>query len=408
VLANRFPPGFLWGTATAAYQIEGAANADGKGESVWDAFCRRPGTIADGSSGEVACDHYRLYRDDVGLIGRLGLNAYRFSVSWPRVLPAGDGVPNPAGLDFYDRLVDALLERGIRPFATLFHWDLPLGLHDRGGWEADEAPRWFADYASLAAERLGDRVLDWLTLNEPEVVVSHGYTSGVHAPGVRDAARADRAAEGLIRAHEAAVEALRAVSTAARVGIALSLSPVHPATPGDADAASRHDAIRNRRFLDPVVRDGPLLDFLGVNYYTREVVGTSGASDGERTATGWEVYPEGLTEILIRVQRDYGLRELYVTENGAAYDDVPGPAGEVADHERVRYLERHLGAAAAALDAGVPLGGYFVWSLLDNFEWAEGYTKRFGIVRVDYETQRRTVKASGRRYAELVRAASAR
>jgi beta-glucosidase len=401
-LAQRFAPGFLWGTATAAYQIEGAWDAEGKGPSIWDEFCRRPGAIRNGDTGDVACDHYARYREDVELMSELALNAYRFSISWPRVLPAGEGKPNEAGLAFYDRLVDALLERGIRPFVTLYHWDLPLALDERGGWEASEAPAWFADYARLVAERLGDRVGDWITLNEPEVVYSHGYVSGVHAPGIRDESRADRVAANLVRAHEAAVEAIRAAAPQARAGIALSLSPVHAPTP---EAAARRDETRNRRFLDPIVGDGPPLDFLGVNYYMREVAGPPPAGV-ERTATGWEVYPAGLTETLERVHREYGPIELLVTENGAAYHDMPGPDGEIDDADRTQYLQRHLAAAADAIEAGVPLAGYFVWSLLDNFEWAEGYSKRFGIVRVDYETQQRTVKASGRWYAELARAAS--
>ena len=401
-LARRFPPGFLWGTATAAYQIEGAWDADGKGPSIWDEFCRRPGAVRNGDTGDVACDHLHRFGEDVELMAELGLNAYRFSISWPRVLPAGDGAPNEAGLAFYDRLADALLERGIRPFATLFHWDLPLALHERGGWESPESPDWFGGYAGLVAERLGDRVRDWITLNEPEVVYSHGYVTGVHAPGIRDQARAERVAPNLVRAHEAAVTAIRAATPRARIGVALSLSPVHAATP---EEAARRDRTRNRRFLDPIVRDGPPLEFLGLNYYAREVVGGV-RDDAERTATGWEVYPAGLAETLLRLHREYGPIELHVTENGAAYDDVAGPDGLVDDQNRVRYLERHLAAAADAIEAGVPLAGYFVWSLLDNFEWAEGYSKRFGIVRVDYETQRRTVKASGRRYGALARAAS--
>jgi beta-glucosidase len=401
VLAERFPPAFLWGAATAAYQIEGAWDADGKGPSIWDEFCRRPGTIANGDTGEVACDHYARYREDVELMARLGLNAYRFSISWPRVLPAGDGTPNEAGLAFYDRLVDALLEHGIRPFATLYHWDLPLALHERGGWESADSAGWFADYAALVAGRLGDRVRDWITINEPEVIDSHGYASGVHAPGISDEGRARRVAANLVDAHEAAVAAIRAAAAEpARVGIALSLSPVHAAEPA---VAAARDETRNRRFLEPIVRTGPPLDFLGVNYYTREVV-EGPPADAERTAMGWEVYPDGLTELLLRLHREYGPLELLVTENGAAYHDVAGPDGAVDDRDRVRYLERHLAAAADAVEVGVPLGGYFVWSLLDNFEWAEGYGKRFGIVRVDYDTQRRTVKASGRRYSELARA----
>jgi beta-glucosidase len=441
-LASRFPPNFAWGTATAAYQIEGGWDADGKGESVWDAFCRRPGAIADGASGEVACDHYRLFRDDVELMAGLGLRAYRFSISWPRVLPEGTGPPSEAGLRFYEELVEELLEHGIRPVPTLFHWDLPLALHEQGGWESTDAPHWFAEYAALVAGRLGDRVDSWITLNEPEVVVSHGHISGVHAPGIRDPERALRAAHGLLLAHGAGSQAVRAAAPAARVGIALNVSPCHPASENadDQAAAVRRDGALHRWFFDPVfgrgypadlaewygelvpagadaeiARAGVPLDFLGLNYYTREVVrageGLLAAvadppAGGERTGTGWEVYPEGLTEILLRVHRDYGPLELLITENGSAWDDVPDADGAVEDEARVRYLEAHLSAAAEAIEAGVPLAGYFAWSLLDNFEWAEGYTKRFGIVRVDYPTQRRTVKASGRRYAELVRAAS--
>ena len=434
-LAARFPPSFLWGAATAAYQIEGGWDADGKGESVWDAFCRQPGAIADGSTGEVACDHYARYREDVGLMSGLGLGAYRFSISWPRVLPEGRGRPNEAGLDFYDRLVDALLARGIQPLATLFHWDYPLALHERGGWESRDAPGWFADYATLVADRLGDRIGSWITLNEPEVVVSHGYGSGVHAPGISDPARALRVGHGLLLAHGEGARALRAASPRARVGIALNVGPIHPSgsTDQDVDAARRRDGALIRWFADPVFGRGyPVdlleaygelapsesidaaavpLDFLGLNYYTREVVRAGSGPLGveqdppgnvARTATGWEVYPEGLTEILLRMHRDYGPAELLVTENGAAYDDAPADGGFVDDEGRVRYVEAHLSAAADAIEAGVPLAGYFVWSLLDNFEWAEGYSKRFGLVRVDYETQERTVKASGRRYAELI------
>jgi beta-glucosidase len=275
-------------------------------------------------------------------------------------------------------------------------------LHERGGWEAPEMAEWFGGYADFVARRLGDRVRDWITLNEPEVVYSHGYGTGEHAPGIRDDASADRVVENLVLAHEAGLQALRAAAPGARVGIALSLSPVHAPTE---EEAARYDEMRNRRFLDPIVRDGPPLDFVGVNYYSREVLGPP-PEGAERTAFGWEVYPEGLTETLLRLHRDFGPVELYVTESGAAYDDVVGPDGEVDDADRVSYLERHLAATADAIEAGAPVKGYFVWSLLDNFEWAQGYTMRFGLVRVDYETQRRTVKASGRRYAEIVRAAA--
>ncbi len=400
-LARRFPPGFVWGAATAAYQIEGAWDENGKGPSIWDEFCRRPGSIENGDTGDVACDHVHRFREDVALMAELGLDAYRFSISWPRVLPEGTGRPSEAGLAFYDELVDALLAHAIRPFATLYHWDLPLALHERGGWESPDMPAWFAEYADLVTRRLGDRVLDWITLNEPEVVYSHGYGTGEHAPGIRDDASAERVAANLVLSHEAGLQAIRAASPEARIGIALSLAPIHAPTP---EEAARYDEARNRRFLDPIVRDGSPLDFLGVNYYSREVLGPLPA-DVERTAFGWEVYPAGLTETLLRLHREYGPIELYVTENGAAYRDEVGPAGDVADEGRVSYLERHLAAAADAIEAGAPLAGYFVWSLLDNFEWAKGYSMRFGIVRVDYETQRRTVKASGRRYAEIVGAA---
>jgi len=434
-IAARFPPEFLWGAATAAYQIEGGWDADGKGESVWDAFCRRPGAIADGSNGDVACDHYVRCQEDVELMSGLGLGAYRFSISWPRVLPEGRGRSNEAGLDFYDRLVDALLEHGIEPVATLFHWDYPLALHEEGGWESPDAPHWFAEYATLVADRLGDRIESWITLNEPEVVVSHGYGSGLHAPGLRDWKRALRAGHGLLLSHGEGARAVRAAVPRARVGIALNVSPIHPSSTSAADveAARRRDGALIRWFADPVFgrgypddmleaygehaptgaieAAGVPLDFLGLNYYTRQVVGAGGGRLGveeaspagvERTATGWEVYPEGLTEILVRMHRDYEPQALVVTESGAAYDDVPADDGTVVDDERVRYLDAHLSAAADAIDAGVPLTGYFVWSLLDNFEWAEGYSKRFGIVRIEYETQRRTVKASGRRYAAVI------
>jgi beta-glucosidase len=442
-LASRFPPGFLFGAATAAYQIEGGWDADGKGESIWDVFSRDPGAIRGGESGEVACDHYHRYRDDVTLMDELGLAAYRFSVAWPRVLPEGTGAVNEAGLAFYERLVDALLERGIRPFCTLYHWDLPHALQERGGWASRDAPAWFADYAALLAARLGDRIRHWITVNEPEVVAFAGHADGVHPPGARDPALTLRVAHQLHLAHAEATKALRAERPDCEVGIALNLAPVHPASdsPEDTAAAERLDGAHNRWFLDPVFgrgypRDlldwyGPLLpdgaaaeigrvgddlDFLGVNYYTRTVVRGGGAEplrltrvavpDVETTEMGWEVYPDGLRELLLRLDRDYAPGRLYVTENGAAFGDDPDAEGYVADVARTRYLARHLAAAADAIDADVPLHGYFAWSLLDNFEWQHGTSKRFGLVFVDYETQRRTVKASGRWYADLIRARS--
>jgi beta-glucosidase len=399
-LAARLAPDFLWGAATAAYQIEGAWNEDGKGPSIWDTFSHTPGKVLNGDTGDVACDHYHRYRDDVELMAELGLDAYRFSVSWPRILPDGAGRIEPRGLDFYDRLVDELLAHGVRPFLTLYHWDLPEALQQRGGWGAREAPAWFAGYASVVAERLGDRVGHWATLNEPEVVAYLGHASGEHAPGFRDPALAEQVAANLVQAHQAGTEAVRAAAPTVSVGVVLNMSPIEPASdaPADVEAADREDARRNRFFLESLV---PGADFVGVNYYFREIVGRDGfvsLDNVERTDMGWEVHPAGLTEVLLRVHEEYGASVVYVTENGAAY---PG----IEDPNRVRYLDSHIAAAADALEDGVPLAGYFVWSLLDNFEWAYGFSKRFGIVHVDYETQKRTLKASGQWYRDLIREA---
>jgi beta-glucosidase len=436
-LARRFPGGFLFGTATAAYQIEGGHDADGKGPSIWDTFCDRPGAISTGETGDIACDHYHRWREDVALMSELGLGAYRFSISWPRVLPAGSGAPNEKGLEFYDRLVDALLANGIRPFVTLYHWDLPQALQDKGGWASRDVVERFGEYADLVARRLGDRVKDWMTLNEPEVVAYAGHYVGVHAPGVRDFSTAVLVSHHLLLAHRAAAAAIRTAHPAARVGIALNLSHCEPATdsPEDADAARHADGYLNRWFLDPLFGRGypkdmvalyapyfdrarelerydGRLDFLGVNYYTRRLVT---AGDGplrskrvdregvERTAIGWEVHPASFRKVLVRVHRDYAPRQVFVTENGAAYDDVVD-GDRVDDGARVSFLTRHFAAAADAVRDGVPLAGYFVWTLMDNFEWAHGTSKRFGIVHTDYRTQRRRIKSSGRWYRELTAA----
>jgi len=436
-LARRFPPGFLFGTATAAYQIEGGHDADGKGPSIWDTFCRQPGAISTGETGDVACDHYHRWRGDVALMRDLGLSAYRMSISWPRVIRDGVGKPNEAGIAFYDQLVDALLENGIRPFVTLYHWDLPQALQDSGGWSSPETVGAFGRYADLIARRLGDRVHDWMTLNEPEVVAFAGHYVGVHAPGIHDFKTAVGVSHNLLLAHREAAAALRAARDDARVGIALNLSPCDPATgtAGDADAARRMDGYLNRWFLDPLFGRGypedmlelyaPYfqrghdldgydgnLDFLGVNYYTRRVVR---AGDGplradriepegaERTAIGWEVHPASFRALLARVHRDYAPRHMYITENGAAYDDAVID-DRVDDPARVGFLSRHFAAAAAAIAEGVPLRGYFIWTLMDNFEWAHGTSKRFGIVHTDYPTQRRRVKASGAWYRQLIAA----
>jgi beta-glucosidase len=441
-LAARFPPGFVFGASASDYQIEGAWNEDGKGPGIWDVFCRRPGAVLNGDTGDVACDHYHRWREDVELMARLGLRAYRFAISWPRVLPNGLGPINEAGLDFYDRLVDALLERGITPYATLYHWNLPQALQSRGGWGVRDCVGWFAEYAARVADRLADRVTNWITINEPEVVAFLGHAAGIHAPGLRDTGLALRVVHQLLLAHGLAASALRAAHSGLEVGLSLNLYDCQPASnrPEDVEAARRADGYQNRWYLDPLfgrgypadmvawygtdfpsdhVNEGPALaadlDFLGVNYYSRRVAaaGPEGLlkvvnrlpADATRTAMGWEVYPDGLTSVLIRLHRDYGVRSLLVTENGAAYHDVPNGSEHIDDPDRREYLASHLTASASAIEAGVPLQGYFVWSLLDNFEWALGYSQRFGLVYVDYATRQRVMKTSGLWYRDLIAAA---
>ncbi len=440
VAAKAFPRSFLFGVATSAYQIEGAHDADGKEPSIWDVFCRQPGAIDDASSGDVACDHYHRYLDDVQHMAALGIDAYRFSISWPRVLADGNGIVNPRGLDFYDRLVDALLEARVRPFATLYHWDLPQSLQVKGGWASPETVERFAELAYTVGARLGDRVKDWITVNEPEVVAFVGHAYGQHAPGLRDPKLALRVAHHLLLAHRAASEALRSIDRQARIGLSLNLNPVHPATsaPDDVAAARRLDGYFNRWYLDPLYGRGyPAdmvewygdlldaeaveqmrgydgdLDFLGVNYYSRRVVKASagdllGLQDVRmesslHTNTGWEVYPQGLSEVLRRVTNEYQPRAMYVTENGASFDDHR-ENGSVPDAARTRYLATHFREAARSIEAGVPLEGYFVWSFMDNFEWNNGYTKRFGVVYVDFATQQRIDKGSARWYREFLAA----
>ncbi|MEV4876613.1 GH1 family beta-glucosidase [Streptomyces cyaneofuscatus] len=437
---NAFPADFTWGVATAAYQIEGAVTEDGRSPSIWDTFSHTPGTIDGGDTGDVACDHYHRVPEDIGLIKQVGADAYRFSVAWPRVVPGGDGPVNKAGLDFYDRLVDGLLEAGVTPFATLYHWDLPQVLQDRGGWTVRETSEHFAAYASHVVERIGDRVKDWATLNEPLCSAWIGHLEGRMAPGLTDLTAAVNASYHLHLGHGLAVQAIRAASSDARVGIVNNLSPIVPASTSEADiaAARRADGHINRWWLDPIlgrgypqdmvetygvelpVRPGDLetiaapLDWLGLNYYFRQIVTAdpSGPApgftqvpvvDGRHTYMDWEVYADGLEQLLLRLTEEYGVERIYVTENGSAYQDTVAADGSVHDPERVRYLEEHLAACARAVAKGAPLAGYFAWSLLDNFEWAYGYDKRFGLVHVDYATQRRTVKSSGRRYAELIR-----
>jgi beta-glucosidase len=433
-----FPPGFVWGAATAAYQTEGAATEDGRGESIWDRFTTLPGRIANGDTGRVACDSYHRYAEDVRLMWDLGLNAYRFSVAWPRVLPEGRGTVNAAGLDFYDRLVDELLAAGIEPFVTLYHWDLPQALEDRGGWPARETVDAFADYVEVVVARLGDRVSRWITQNEPWVISWLGYGRGEHAPGRRSDRDALAAAHHVLLSHGRAVEVIRRDRPAAQVGITIDVIPIHPLTPSDADLAAmiEEDGFRNRWILDPVLRgsypedttrrferilptvvDGDMetisapLDFLGVNYYRRHVVeaGPTGGPvvvdvpGGEHTAVGWEVYPDGLYELLLRMHEEYAPPPLFITENGAAFGDVRRN-GTVDDPERTSYLDRHLDAVARAIRDGVRVDGYFVWSLLDNFEWARGYAPRFGLVYVDYGTLERVPKQSYHWYRDFIAA----
>ena len=439
--ATTFPPGFLWGTATSAFQIEGATREDGRSESIWDRFCATPGKVRAGDTGQLACDFYHRYADDIALVRELGLDAFRFSVAWPRVLPDGRGRVNEAGLDFYDRLVDELLAAGVRPFVNLYHWDLPQVLEDEGGWPVRSTAEAFAEYAAVVAARLGDRVQDWITHNEPFCTSWLGYGLGVHAPGRTSPADALAASHHALLGHGWAVEALRSAAPDAEVGIVLDSWPVHPASgsPEDAAAAFAADGVSNRWFFDPVLRgsypldvlerfadaappihDGDLdtistpLDFLGVNNYSRRVVraGKDGAAvdvppSGELTDMGWEVYPPGLAEVLLRLHEEYDSPPLYVTENGAAYADVRTHDGSVHDVERIDYLRRYLGAVGDALEAGAPVRGYFVWSLLDNFEWALGYAKRFGIVYVDYPTQERVPKDSYRWLRDVIAAGRA-
>jgi beta-glucosidase len=423
---------FLWGAATSAYQIEGAAGEDGRGPSIWDTFCRIPGAIADGSSGDIACDHYHRSESDLDLIAELGLEAYRFSIAWPRVQPAGAGAINPRGLDFYERLVDGLLQRGVQPFVTLFHWDLPQALQDRGGWGARDTALRFADYAALVGRRLGDRVASIATHNEPWIVAELGHRTGVHAPGLRERRLAMQVMHHLLLGHGLAVQALRAVDARLPLGIVLNAAPVHPASGHAADVAQARledgllvrwslDALMHGRYpadvLEhlgadvPVVRGGELdnvrepIDFLGINYYSRQLASADARRPGPTsrvvTDMGWEVFPQGLTELLLRLHRDYRLPPIYITECGAACRDRLDD-GRVRDEARIDFIRQHIAAVERAVDAGVDVRGFFVWSLLDNFEWAHGYRKRFGIAYVDYPTQRRVPKDSAMWYREFI------
>jgi len=437
---TKLPPDFTWGVATAAYQIEGAVDEDGRKPSIWDTFSRVPGAIDNADNGDVACDHYHRWPEDVTLMRKLGVQAYRFSVAWPRVMPDGTGPVNAAGLGFYDRLVDGLLEAGIKPMVTLYHWDLPQALQDKGGWAERSTAEALADYATVVAGALGDRVTEWVTVNEPLCVSWIGHLEGRMAPGVRDLGLAVRASHHTLLGHGLATQAIRAAAPRPpSVGIVLNPSPCEPGSerPEDVAAARRADGHTNRWWLDPLygrgypmdmievydqeppVRPGDLeliatpTEFLGLNYYFRQLVvdDPEGPAPYARqipvpgsmeTAMGWEMYPSGLEQLLVSVSETYRPARVIVTESGSAWRDELTPDGEIQDKERTDYLEQHVDACAAAAGRGVPIDGYYVWSLLDNFEWSYGYDKRFGLVHVDYPSQRRTVKASGHAYANLI------
>lgn len=444
-LTRRFPASFLWGAATASYQIEGAIHEDGRGSSIWDDFTATPGKVYQGHTGEVAADHYHRVEDDTDLMVQLGLSAYRFSIAWPRILPTGRGTVNQAGLDFYDRLVDTLLAKGIRPFATVYHWDLPSPLEQAGGWTNRETAYAFAEYAEIVAQRLGDRVASWITLNEPWCSAYLGYGIGVHAPGRVDRQAAIDAAHHLLLGHGLAVPRIRAhVPANTPVGVTLLINPVYAA---DEREETRRDVqlaneFSNGWFLDPLYRgaypegffehmglnpppiqEGDLeiisapIDFLGVNNYSRLLLrgeqtqpladqckGIAPIPNACYTDMAWEIYPDGLRDLLVDVSRNYPVKNIYVTENGAAFPDEWDGGDSISDPRRVAFLRSYLTGCAEALERGVPLRGYFVWSLMDNFEWGEGYAKRFGIVYIDYPTQRRVIKESGHWYSALLNA----
>jgi beta-glucosidase len=442
----RFPPGFGFGVASSAYQIEGATTEGGRGESIWDRYCRTPGNVANGDTGEVACDHYHRYAEDLDLMAELGIRLYRFSIAWPRLHPSGKGAPNRAGIDFYRRLAEGLRERGITPMATLYHWDLPQAIQDEGGWTNRDTAHRFAEYAATAYDAFGDLVHRWVTQNEPWVTAFEGYGYGSKAPGEQDWSKALAVAHHVLLSHGLAVQAFRGRQQRGEIGIALNLTPIYPLTDSAEDRAAARlaDGFHNRWFLDPVLRGGypvdmvaelsrrfgPLeairpgdlatiaapIDFLGVNYYSsarvfadpgEPLLGVSSApASGYTTAMGWEVTPDALDELLRRIKREYGDIPLVITENGAAFDDRPPSNGFVDDPQRLEYLRSHLEALRRAMDDGVDVRGYCAWSLLDNFEWQHGYSKRFGIVYVDYETLRRVPKASALWYRDLIAASA--
>ena len=450
---SAFPAAFTWGAATASFQIEGSTTVDGRGASIWDTFARKPGAIADGRNGEPAADHYRRYKEDVALMADLGINAYRFSIAWPRIQPLGAGRPNPAGIDFYRRLCEELLSKGITPWATLFHWDLPQALEDRGGWLEADTSRRLGEYAQIVSENLDDLVRNWITVNEPLCAAFLGYASGIHAPGKQVGSHAARAAHHILVGHGLATQAIRSVQSDANVGIALNLVPTLPASQSseDIDAARRLDGLGNRFFLEPVLtgsypRDviadlgetawfeehaeetsqiATPLDFLGINYYTKSLVTKPSLGDDRpggpaglgspgsesilgldtgdpKTLMGWSIHPEGLVEVLQMANQYQPALPLIITENGSAFQDHK-VNGEIQDEDRRLYLEQHIMSCSAAIAQGLPLKGYFAWSLLDNYEWALGYSRRFGLIHVDFETQVRTLKRSGKWFSDFLK-----
>jgi beta-glucosidase len=441
---KAFPQDFLFGAATSSFQIEGASDVDGRSPSIWDQFCQEEGRIADGSDGRRACEHYLRYRDDVALMKSLSLQAYRFSIAWPRVMPLGTGAINEKGLAFYERLVDELLGAGIEPWVTLYHWDLPACLGERGGWLNRDITQHFADYTEKMVTRLGDRVKHWITHNEPWCIATLGYRKGEHAPGMKDPRSGWIAAHHVLLSHGLAMQALRSARSDLKAGIVLNLTPGYAASDSlpDQEALRRFDGSFNRWYLDPVfkgslppdmiaeveaecggaldfVHSGDLalmrqdMDFLGINYYSRGILRGAEDAEGQKpsavkidpvdiTDMQWEVAPQGLRDLLVRLQTEYQPKALYITENGAAYDEGPDASGRIRDDRRIRYLKKHAAAMLEALELGVNLKGYFQWSLLDNFEWAYGYQKRFGMVWVDYETQERRPKDSAYWYCDLI------
>jgi beta-glucosidase len=449
-----FPKDFNWGVATSSYQIEGAAFEDGRGESIWDRFCSTPGKVANSEHGGVACDHYHRFEEDIQIMKQLGVNTYRFSIAWPRLFPLGDSTPEPKGFDFYNRLIDALLANGIKPLATLYHWDLPQPLQDQGGWANRATVDAFTAYSAAAVEAFGDRVKEWLTINEPWCVTWLGYMNGVHAPGVKNLDHALAAAHHTALAHASASRAMRAVRDDLRIGIALNMTNYRIEDEGNAELAELGDlmdAQLNRWWIDAflngtypkvlldfhaerlsaIIKPGDLeslkvqTDFMGVNYYSDSFLGlprledrplieeglfpfphrTNGTAPAPYTDMGWPVTPQGLEDLLLRIARDWPeIEDIAITENGAAYDEEPDENGVVNDARRVDYLTSHLEAAGRAIQKGAPLKSYYAWSLMDNFEWAEGYNKRFGLVHVDFKTLVRTVKNSGKTYAQIIQA----